>query len=657
VETLVFGISIQTLAYLIPALPLIGALSNGAATLIARRRGKMAPKPFVTFMGVGTPLLAFAITLFLFTVIQSSGNPIVTKSLFTWIEVGDLSVPVSLLLDQLSVVMTLVITGVGSLIHIYSVGYMNHDKSYDRYFTYLNLFLFSMLILVLGNNLPLMFIGWEGVGLCSYLLIGFWFEDPAKASAGKKAFVVNRIGDFGFLLAMFLLYVTLSGHGIDMRAGSLNFSTLEAHQQLLAPIATVACLLLFVGAAGKSAQIPLYVWLPDAMAGPTPVSALIHAATMVTAGVYMIARLNFLYLLSPEAMMVVATVGAITALFAATMGLAQNDIKKILAYSTISQLGYMFLAVGVGAFSAGIFHVVTHAFFKACLFLGAGSVIHGLHEEQNIWKMGGLRRKMPVTFLTFLLAVAAIVGIVPFAGFFSKDEILFQTFIRGHKVLWAMGFATAGITAFYMCRLFALTFFGTSRMHPKVEEKVHESPISMTFPLLILGILSLVGGWVGIPEALKGHNYFHHWLQPILGAGHIVDMSEHAHGTELILAMASFLWVFHIGLLAIILYSQKLSWVDRLVFHFNGIYRTIQNKYYIDEIYNLIFIKPIHWLSRNILWKFGDEQIIDGLMVNGSAKTAGLVGRLLSLFQTGWTQHYALFLAVGTLALIAYFIL
>lgn len=656
-DTLVLGISLETLAWLIPGLPLLGALCNGCATLMARRSGQVAPKPLITFLGVGTPFLSFMVTTFLFFIIRSTHHSIDTAPLFTWMAVDDFIVPFSLYVDQLSIVMTLVVTGVGSLIHLYSVGYMAHDKAYDRYFTYLNLFLFSMLILVLGNNLPMMFIGWEGVGLCSYLLIGFWFQDPEKAYAGKKAFVVNRIGDFGFLLAMFLLYTTLTQQGVDMRGGSLNFATLEAQRQLLAPVATTACLLLFVGACGKSAQIPLYIWLPDAMAGPTPVSALIHAATMVTAGVYMIARLNFLYLLSPDAMSVVATVGAVTAFFAATIGLAQNDIKKILAYSTISQLGYMFLGVGVGAFSAGIFHLVTHAFFKACLFLGAGSVIHGLHEEQDIWKMGGLRHKMPVTFLTFLLAVAAIVGIIPFAGFFSKDEILFQTFMRGHRVLWAIGFATAGITAFYMCRLFALTFLGKSRIDPHKEAPIHESPLSMTLPLMILGLLSLIGGWIGIPEVFKGHNYFHHWLQPVLGAGTLINESAHMHGTELILAVASFLWVFHVGLIALILYSQKLDWIKRCVKKMDWVYNILRDKYYVDEIYDFILIRPIHWLSQQILWRFGDEQIIDGLMVNGSAKTINLAGRLLSLMQTGWTQHYALFLAAGALGLVAYFVL
>ena len=431
--------------------------------------------------------------------------------LYRWFAVGGLNVEAAFVFDRLSAVMVLVVAGVSALIHIYSMGYMARDECYWRYFTYLNLFVFFMLLLVTADNAVAMFVGWEGVGLCSYLLIGFWFEDPEKAYAGKKAFVVNRIGDFGFLLGIILIFWSL---------GTVNFNEIAQQAPLLltggGTLATAICLLLFLGATGKSAQIPLYVWLPDAMAGPTPVSALIHAATMVTAGVYMIVRLNVLYLLAPAAMCVVAVVGAATAIYAASIGLMQNDIKKVLAYSTVSQLGYMFLAVGVGAFSAGIFHLVTHAFFKALLFLGSGSVIHAMSNKQDIREMGGLKKQMPVTYWTFLFATLAIAGIPPFSGFFSKDEILWKAFSspQGHWTLWLIGFVAAGLTAFYMFRLVFLTFHGECRADEETKHHIHESPSLMTVPLIVLGVLSVIGGFAGIPEALWGGNHFHHWLAP-----------------------------------------------------------------------------------------------------------------------------------------------
>jgi NADH-quinone oxidoreductase subunit L len=534
---------------------------------------------------------------------------------------------------------------------------MAHDKGYARYFSYLNLFLFAMLILVLAGNLPLLFVGWEGVGLCSYLLIGFWFEDPEKAYAGKKAFIVNRIGDFGFLLGIFLIYSHLSAKGVTASEGLLSFEILEKYKGDLFLVATPICLLLFVGAIGKSAQIPLYVWLPDAMAGPTPVSALIHAATMVTAGVYMIARLHFLYTLSPLAMQVVATVGISTAFFAATIALVQSDIKKVLAYSTISQLGYMFFAVGVGAFAAGIFHLVTHAFFKACLFLGAGSVIHGMGGEQDIWKMGGLRKKMPVTFATFAAAVLAISGIFPFSGFFSKDAILWQGFAAGHPLLWGIGFMTAGLTAFYMCRLFALVFLGK---HKREEGSLHahESPLTMTLPLILLALLSVVGGWIGIPESIKGHDHFFQWLAPIFAYEEFFRMLDlKGHGLELLLSIVTLLWVFHLGLFAVLLYGQKPSVIERWSSKMAPVHHLIANKFYIDEIYQSLFVRPIGWFSEKILWKFGDEKVVDSLLVEGSAETVGLFGRALATLQTGIVQSYALIFAMGAVILIAYFAL
>ncbi|NTU60156.1 MAG: NADH-quinone oxidoreductase subunit L, partial [Deltaproteobacteria bacterium] len=473
--------------WLIPFFPMVGALING---LFGRRYGKSVGYT----IACGSIFLSFLVTVGSFFALR--GLPPEARfyqlRVFEWISSGSASIDLGYLMDPLSCVMCLVVTGVGFLIHVYSIGYMHHDPGHNRFFTYLNLFCFAMLTLVLGSNYLVLFVGWEGVGLCSYLLIGFWFEDAAKAAAGMKAFIVNRIGDFGFLIGMFLIFQTF---------GTLDFRTVMAAAPLKlalgGTLVTAMTLSLFVGATGKSAQIPLYIWLPDAMAGPTPVSALIHAATMVTAGVYMIGRSNVLYSLAPATMATVATVGAVTALFAGTIGVAQNDIKKVLAYSTVSQLGYMFIAMGVGAYVAGIFHLMTHAFFKACLFLGSGSVIHAMHEEQDIRNMGGLRKYIPYTHWTFLIATVAIAGIPPLAGFFSKDEILWKAWSGGFKIQWLLGFLGAGITAFYMFRLVFLTFYGKERIDPHVKEKVHESPFTMTVPLMVLAALSIVGGWLG----------------------------------------------------------------------------------------------------------------------------------------------------------------
>ncbi len=502
----------------IVALPFVGVLLNGLLLdWIGRALGKKAHELLTSRMVVGTiGVLAIASAFFValhavfshLPLMKGHGHesaPWLSYTLWNWMKVGGISIDLKFLLDPLSAVMLLVVTGVSSVIHLYSVGYMGHDPAHRKYFTFLNLFVFFMILLVLGDNLAVMFIGWEGVGLCSYLLIGFWYEDKAKAQAGKKAFVVNRIGDFGFILGIFMIG-TATGH-LDFAGIRENAGMLTTGEVLGISTITLTCLLLFLGATGKSAQIPLYVWLPDAMAGPTPVSALIHAATMVTAGVYMIARLNFLYVLSPPALAVVALVGAGTAVFAAAIGFAQNDIKKVLAYSTVSQLGYMFMAVGVGAFTAGIFHLMTHAFFKACLFLGAGSVIHALHERQDIQEMGGLRKKLPHTHWTFLVSVLAIAGAPLFSGFFSKDEILWRAFSAQFayapwvpKTVWVLGVLGAGMTAFYMFRLYFLTFAGKFRGAAELQEKIHESPKVMTVPLMILGSLAVIGGWVGAPH-------------------------------------------------------------------------------------------------------------------------------------------------------------
>jgi len=579
--------------------------------------------------------------------------------LFTWISAftgnaGSLSVSVGFQVDQLSILMTLVVTGVGFLIHVYSLGYMHGDPGFWRFFSYMNLFIFAMLNLVLADNFLLMFLGWEGVGLCSYLLIGFWYErkfdvggyksgTSTTNDAAKKAFIVNRIGDFGFLLGMFLIFE---------RFGSLNFDTVFGSASVMSPgsdLMTWITILLFIGATGKSAQIPLYVWLPDAMAGPTPVSALIHAATMVTAGVYMVARCSVLYALAPATLTVVAVVGAVTALAAATMGLVQNDIKKVLAYSTVSQLGYMFLAMGVAAFGAGIFHLMTHAFFKGLLFLGSGAVIHAMHDEQDIQKMGGLKKHLPVTYATFLVAAVAISGIPPLAGFFSKDEILWKAFSSdyGSPVLWIVGVLAAACTAFYMFRLVSLTFEGEERFdHQHVHP--HEAPGTMTIPLIVLAGLSIVGGWIGIPESLLGGNAFEHWLDPVFESAneklrmtpHEADAVEYVLMTLSVLVAAGAIWG------ARVLYLKRNEIVANLYRRFAGIHRILFNKYYVDEVYDAAIITPTVRLSESLLWKGIDVRVIDGI-VNGSAKIIDVASQWVRKIQTGVAQVYAIVFVGG----------
>ena len=513
------------LVYLIPLLPLIGFVIIGLF-------GKKLSKGLVGVIGGGTILGAFALSLGIFFELTGQVEKSVTIDLFSWITAGKLSIPFSFLIDPLSSLFLLIITGIGFLIHLYSSGYMSHDEGFSRFFAYLNLFIFFMLLLVLGSNYLIMFVGWEGVGLCSYLLIGFWFKNTAYNNAAKKAFIMNRIGDLGFLLGIILIYVTfgsISYHDVFLQAK--NFSSGN-------PVLTIITLLLFVGAMGKSAQLPLYTWLPDAMAGPTPVSALIHAATMVTAGIYMIARSNILYTLSPFSMEVVAIVGACTALFAATIGLAQNDIKKVLAYSTVSQLGYMFLALGVGAYTGAVFHVMTHAFFKALLFLGAGSVIHAMSGEQDIRSMGGLKKYLPITHLTFLLGTLAIVGFPGFSGFFSKDEILAHAYEQ-NKILWFIGILTAAMTTFYMFRLYFLTFKGDFRGTHDQEHHLHESPKSMTIPLVVLAVLSVVGGFIGIPEVLGGTHFLEEFLNPVFEDSSFRMVHHLSESAELMLMAVS----------------------------------------------------------------------------------------------------------------------
>lgn len=597
--------------------------------------------------------ISFVCSLALVLRLGGAGAPErVETAFFDWITVGALKVTAGFVIDHISAVMVLVVTGVGALIHLFSIGYMSHDDRPSKYFAYLNLFLFNMLLLILGDNLLLMFVGWEGVGLCSYLLIGFWFTDSEKAAAGMKAFVTNRIGDAGFILGIFTIFFLY---------GTVNFQEIIGLLPKLAEIGwagpiTLACLFLFVGATGKSAQIPLYVWLPDAMAGPTPVSALIHAATMVTAGVYMIVRLNPLFLLAPNAMHVIAVVGALTALMAATIGMAQWDIKKILAYSTVSQLGYMFLACGVGAFGAAMFHLMTHAFFKALMFLGSGSVIHAMNGEQDIRKMGGLKKHLPITYFTFTLGWLAIIGMPPFAGFFSKDEILWQAFSSpiGHKGLWALGAITAACTAFYMTRLMALTFWGNSRVSKDVHP--HESPATMTIPLIVLGALSVVGGFVGIPHllgsVLPGHpeNFLEHWSKGVILEPTQISGVHHSASQEWALMVVSVALGGFFALLAYRFYIESPDRPGRFVSRFKRTHALIANKYLVDEFYFDKIINPIVAISRG-LWAYVDVNFIDRgtYIVSDMVKSLGSAARML---QNGNMQQYALYIAMGVAATI-----
>jgi len=639
--------------FLVPLFPLIGFLINGL--LLGR-----LPRPVISFIGCVSVGLSLMLSLLLF--FELKGMPpemrLIEQTLFSWIPAGSLHVNIGFLLDPLSAVMILVVSGVGFLIHVYSVGYMHNDPGYGRYFTYLNLFTFAMLTLVLADNFVLMFVGWEGVGLCSYLLIGFWFEKKSASDAGKKAFIVNRIGDFGFLIGMFIIF---------WHVGSLEFRTvMEAAPTVFiygGALITTACILLFVGAIGKSAQIPLYVWLPDAMEGPTPVSALIHAATMVTAGVYMIARTNALYMMAPDALLVVAIVGAVTAMYAATIGLAQNDIKRVLAYSTISQLGYMFLACGVAAFGAGIFHLMTHAYFKALLFLGAGAVIHAVSNEQDMRKMGGLRKHLPVTYWTFLVATLAISGIPGFSGFFSKDEILWKSFSSqfGHPVFWVIGFATAGLTAFYMFRLVYLTFHGKERMDEHTKAHLHEAPKSMTIPLVLLAVLAVIGGWVGLPHVFGFTNHFERWMAPVMSHGvnavesHALAAAGGHAGTEIGLMIASVALVLIAIFLARMFYNKRPELATSFREKLSGLHKLLLNKYYVDEIYGAILVRPIIYLSL-FFWKFVDVVLIDDF-INGLAKGYSDTSQSLRRIQTGQVRSYATLFVLGVVALVAYVVL
>ena len=662
---------------LIPLAPLLGFLVNAS---VGRRLSK------TNSGGLASAAMLASFGVSVLAVWQLAGLPVeqraIEQTLYTWIASGDFVLDLTLRVDPLSAVMILVITGIGSLIHIYSTAYMHDevDSEYARYFSYLNLFAAFMLILVLGANFLVLFVGWEGVGLCSYLLIGFWFRKQSAADAGKKAFVVNRIGDYAFILGTLFIFV---------RFGTLDFQQLASAVAAMPPetgvfgTMSIATLLLFIGATGKSAQIPLYVWLPDAMEGPTPVSALIHAATMVTAGVYMIGRNAVLFSHAPETMLIVATIGALTALMAATIGLVQNDIKRVLAYSTVSQLGYMFLAMGMGAFGAGIFHLYTHAFFKALLFLGSGAVIHALHGEQDIRNMGGLKRYLPITYWTFLIGSLAIAGVPFLSGFFSKDEILFETFAAGHWIFWTMGAVTSLLTATYMFRLVFLTFHG-ERRHSEATEPashppsphggfgaagsahLHDAPPAMALALIVLALGSVLAGYIGVPHVLGGENRLATWLEPSFQAPRVTAVEvfeaeppageEEAHaGLEVTLMIVSSVIAFlGIGLAAFI-WLKRRDIADAMAHRYAGVHRLLLNKYYVDEAYDATVVQPIRIGSQEGLWRGLDVQVVDGA-VNGTGALVAAGSSVLRRLQTGSVRTYAGSMFIGVVVILGYYL-
>jgi NADH-quinone oxidoreductase subunit L len=641
--------------WVIAAAPLAGAVLNGVLTLIASRGKVHIPEWLTAVIGCGSAGISFLAAWFTYLHFRTlPENSLLTQELFDWIEAGTFHVRMNFQLDALSTVMTVFVTFVSTLIHIYSVGYMKGDEGFGRFFTYLNLFLFSMLVLVLGENLLVLFLGWEGVGFCSYLLISFWFEDEAKANAGKKAIIVNRIGDAGFLAGLLIVFAL---------AGTFNFNDLQAHKQVFNQLsATIVCLCFFFGAAGKSAQIPLYVWLPDAMAGPTPVSALIHAATMVTAGVYLVARLHFLFVLAPWASTVVAVTGVLTALLGATIAMAQNDIKKILAYSTISQLGFMFLGVGVGAYSAGIFHLITHGFFKACLFLGAGCVIHAMKGEQDIRKMGGLLKHIPFSGLSFLMGWLAITGILPFCGgFFSKDEILWRALATPNlvvpglpEILYFIALATAFLTAFYMTRLVVMVFFGEYRGPKEVFELLHESPRTMTLPLFILAVGALMSGWLGVPAAIGGADSLGKFLDPLF---HLSTTEANAVSPKiepLLMLMSLLVALLGVGT-AWYIHGLKHTISPMFLKLIPGGKKTIEQKYYVDEFYEVTVVRWVkgfaHWVSDKLI-----EQLLINRTLGALIRAVEWIAKFLKKTQVGLVRAYLLYVVMGA-ALLIYLIL
>lgn len=647
-------------------IPLLGAAFNGLLFVSGLWRkvlkgGEHTEKKIASLVGCGVVLASALMSTSLFVELLSMepGQRRIIQELFVWIPSGSFTVSFDFLFDTLSCIMALVITWIGFLIHVYSTGYMHDDRAYAKYFMYLNIFIFFMLTLVLGNSFPLMFVGWEGVGLASYLLIGFWYENPDNADAGRKAFVVNRIGDFGFLLGIFLIFFVFGSVGYQEVFGKALDPVFMSG--VPAAAITAIALLLFVGAVGKSAQIPLYVWLPDAMAGPTPVSALIHAATMVTAGAYMVARCSAIFSQSATAQMIIVTVAVLTSFLAATIALTQNDIKKVLAYSTISQLGYMFMGIGVGAYTAGLFHLVTHAFFKALLFLGSGSVIHALSGEQDIRRMGGLRKHIPTTAITFLIGTLAIAGVPLLSGFFSKDGILGQVYDRGYALHWLLALITVVLTALYMFRLYLLTFEGKTRMTDEVRHHVHESPFSMTIPLVILAVLSIFGGYIGVPEfmgelvGIHGSNLFDKFVSPAILLDNFVAAGHHLldHVTLLVLSIVAAATGI---VIAFYLYSVKPGTADRIAANksVEPFYNFSYNKWYVDELYDYIIVQPFRYLSNLAAWF--DTKFIDGA-VNGVAHILKEAALTLEAAQTGVLRSYATLMAIGALAILVFVVL
>lgn len=623
------------LIWLVPLLPLLGSIINGLG------RNTLS-KSMIGVIGSGVVLAAFALSVGIFMELGNSPVKAYTIYLFDWISTGSLKIPLSFLVDPLSSIMLLIITGIGFLIHIYSIGYMHEDAGFGKFFSYLNLFIFFMMLLVLGSNYIVMFIGWEGVGLCSYLLIGFWYTNNSYASAAKKAFVMNRIGDLGFLLGVFLIFTTF---------GSVEFAQVFPQAASLVPgDSTIAliCFCLFIGACGKSAQLPLFTWLPDAMAGPTPVSALIHAATMVTAGIYMITRSVVLFDLAPFIQHIIAIVGLSTAILAALIAITQTDIKKVLAYSTVSQLGYMFLGLGVGAYSGSFFHVITHAFFKALLFLGAGAVIHSMHHQQDMRSMGGLKKMLPITFVTMLIGTIAISGLPPFSGFFSKDEILAHVY-EYNKVMWGLGIFCAMLTAFYMFRMLYLTFYGTFRGDHHTAGSVHEAPKNMTMPLVVLAILSAIGGAIGIPEVFGGSNWLAQWLSPVLNGVRKVSLD---HTTEYIIMGVSVLGALMSIFIAYNKYVRSAQVPEADGEERSFLSNLSYNKFYIDEIYDAIIGKPLKVLS-DVFYRIVDKKVLDGI-VNGLGLTAVEGSKGLRLLQSGNVGFYLLMMVLGIIALLLY---
>ena len=635
----------QKIAWLIPILPLAGSAFHG---LLGRRAGKAA----VTAVALGTVFASLALSAALFLAAKAAPEHRLDYVYFDWMAVGGLKVPFGLVFDPLSSIMALVVSGIGALIHLYSVGYMWEEEGYARYFCYLNLFVFFMLTLVLGSSLPLLFVGWEGVGLCSYLLIGYYFETDFAPAAGLKAFLFNRVGDLGMtmgMLALFAAFGTLTVSEILLKAGHLA-------PEATVGVLTFATLMMFVGATGKSAQIPLFLWLPDAMAGPTPVSALIHAATMVTSGIYLICRLAPVFVLTPITLTTVAWVGGATALFAATIGLFQRDIKKVLAYSTVSQLGYMFLGLGAAGFAAGFFHVFTHAWFKALLFLGAGSVIHGLHHQQDLFKMGGLKAKMPITFWTMAIATLCIMGFPGTSGFFSKDEILYLAFLKS-PYLWVVGLLGAACTAFYMWRLMGLAFWGEPRDHHAYDH-AHESPWTMTLPLALLAVGALLAGLLGLPKIWGGSFAIEGWLEPALtyGRPELIETAEHgSHALAWGLMAVSTVVALGSGLTGFLIYRKGTAPEEAFAGRHPVLYRVLSNKYYVDEGVEALILAPARWLG-NFAWKFFDVIIIDGIGVNLPGALTRIAGDFTARIQTGRVRNYALGMALGTVLLLWIFL-